>query len=139
MVVYDRSAGQVVGAGSIDSPKGAWVFQPAASGQGRFAFAVGYRAAGGTPFGVFGYVLSGSPRTRLTVAASSYDYLVVTGATARFAGTARVNGASGFRYEVTATDVRRADTLRLVVRSSSGALVYDSTTQKVKGEVAIIP
>ncbi|MEO5744200.1 MAG: ExeM/NucH family extracellular endonuclease [Terracoccus sp.] len=139
VVVYDRSAGQVAGAGSIDSPQGAWAFQPAASGKGRFAFAVGYRATGGTPFGVFGYVLGGSPRTRLTVAATSYDYLVVTGTTARFAGTAQVNGMSGFRYEVTAADGRRADTLRLVVRGSSGALVYDTAIQKVKGEVAIIP
>ena len=138
IVVYDRGAGQVVGAGSIASPKGAWVFQPSASGRGRFAFAVGYRA-GGTPFGVFGYVLGGSPRNRLTVAATSYDYLVVSGATARFAGTAQLNGVAGFRYEVTAVDVRRADTFRLVVRSSSGALVYDSSTAKVKGEIAIVP
>ncbi|MDN5768883.1 MAG: ExeM/NucH family extracellular endonuclease [Humibacillus sp.] len=139
LVVYDRGAGQVVGAGSIASPKGAWVFQPSASGKGRFAFAVGYRASGDTPYGVFGYVLGGSPRNRLAVAATSYDYLVVTGTTGRFAGAAQVNGAAGFRYEVTAADVRRADTFRLVVRSSSGALVYDSTTAKVKGEIAIVP
>ena len=138
-MVYDRGAGQVAGAGSIDSPKGAWVFQPSASGKGRFAFAVGYRSTGDTPFGVFGYVLGGSPRNRLTVGASSYDYLVVTGNTARFAGSAQLNGVSGFRYEVTAVDARRADTFRLVVRSSSGALVYDSTAKAVKGEIALVP
>ena len=115
------------------------MFRPSASGTGRFAFAVGYRSTGDAPFGVFGYVLGGSPRNRLAVAASSYDYLVVTGDTARFAGAAQVNGVAGFRYEVTAVDVRRADTFRLVVRSSSGALVYDSTTRKVRGEIAIVP
>ncbi len=139
VVVYDRSAGQATGAGSIASPKGAWVFKPAVSGKGRLAFAVGYRSTGETPFGVFGYVLGGSPRNRLAVSASSYDYLVVEGTTARFAGAAQVNGEAGFRYEVTAADVRRADTFRLVVRSASGALVYDTATQKVKGEVAIVP
>ncbi|MEO6997215.1 MAG: PKD domain-containing protein, partial [Terracoccus sp.] len=139
IVVYDRSAGQVTGAGSIASPKGAWVSQPSASGKGRFAFAVGYRATRATPFGVFGYVVGGSPRNRLALAATSYDYLVITGATARFAGSAQVNGESGFRYEVTAADVRRADTLRIVVRTASGALVYDSATQTVSGEIATVP
>lgn len=135
LVVYDRQAGQVTGAGSIASPPGALVARPAASGKGTFAFAVGYRSGATTPDGVFGYVLKGQ---RFAVSSTSFDHLVITDTTARFAGAATVNGVAGFRYEVTATDVRRADTFRLVVRSASGALVYDSTAKPVKGQIAIV-
>lgn len=139
VVVYDRAAGQVVEAGSIFSPKGAWVAQPLVSGRARLSFAVGYRGTSQQPVGVFGYVLAGPPRSRLVVSATSFDYLVVTGDTARFAGGASLNGAAGFRYEVTVTDGRRADTACIVVRGPGGALVYDSKRQRVGGAVAIRP
>jgi predicted extracellular nuclease len=134
VVVYDRRAGTAAGAGSIASPAGSYPTRPAAAGRGTFSFAVGYRANATTPNGVFGYV---APQAKLTVGATRFDSLVVTGSTARFAGPAVVNGASGYRLEVTATDVRKADTLRVVVRSASGDLVYDSRAQAVRGDVVV--
>jgi hypothetical protein len=90
-----------------------------------------YAAGASRPDGSFTLATPG-----LTLASTGLDWLVVTGDTARLAGPATVGGASGYRFEVTATDAA-TDTMRVVVRDASGAVVYDGGTQRVQGQVKV--
>ena len=134
VVVYDAAAGFVTGGGTIQSPAGALRSDPSHSGKGSVQLSVGYASGATVPDGSFAYALAG---TTFAVATSTFDWLVVTGTTATFAGPVTVNGAAGYRGVVTVTDRDRADTFRLVVTDGSGAVVYDSGAQAVKGQLVI--
>ena len=62
---------------------------------------------------------------------------MVSGATATFSAPVTVNGQAGYRARVTVTDGGKSDTFRLVVTSGSGATVYDSGVEAVKGQIVI--
>jgi len=131
VVVYDRGAGFLTGGGWFVSPQGAVAGSPSTSGKAEFSVSAKYATGAGRPDGVLTLVTPG-----LALASTGLDWLVVTGDTARLAGPATVGGVSGYRFEATATDAA-TDTLRLVVRDASGALVYDSGTQRVQGQVKL--
>ena len=131
VVVYDRAAGFLTGGGWFTSPKGAVTGDPSATGKAQFQVSAQYAAGASRPDGSFTLATP-----RLTLASTGLDWLVVTGDTARLAGPATVGGASGYRFEVTATDAV-PDTLRVVVRDASGAVVYDGGTQRVQGQVKV--
>ena len=131
VVVYDRAAGFLTGGGWFVSPAGAVVGAPSASGKAEFSVSARYAAGASRPDGSLTLSTPG-----LTLASTGLDWLVVTGDTARLAGPATVGGASGYRFEATATDAA-SDTMRVVVRDVSGAVVYDSGTQRVQGQVKI--
>ncbi len=131
VVVYDRAAGFLTGGGWFVSPAGAVVGAPSASGKAEFSVSARYAAGASRPDGSLTLSTPG-----LTLASTGLDWLVVTGDTARLAGPATVGGASGYRFEATATDAA-TDTMRVVVRDVSGAVVYDSGTQRVQGQVKI--
>ncbi len=131
VVVYDRAAGFLTGGGWFTSPKGAVAGDPSATGKAQFQVSAQYASGASRPAGSFTLATPG-----LTLASTGLDWLVVTGDTARLAGPATVGGASGYRFEVTATDAA-TDTLRVVVRDASGAVVYDGGTQRVQGQVKI--
>lgn len=131
VVVYDRAAGFLTGGGWFSSPKGAVVGAPSASGKAEFSVSAKYATGASRPDGSLTLTTPG-----LSLASTGLDWLVVTGDTARLAGTATVGGASGYRFELTATDAA-TDTLRVVVRDGSGAVVYDSGTQPVQGQVRL--
>ena len=134
VVVYDRSAGFANGGGWITSPQGALVASPQHTGKGSFQFNVAYASGATTPNGSLTYSLAGAP---FSLATTTFDWLVVTGSTARFAGPTTLNGSAGYRFSATVTDQGKGDTLRLVVTSGSGSLVYDSGVQAVKGQVTL--
>ncbi|WP_374968806.1 ExeM/NucH family extracellular endonuclease [Terrabacter sp. BE26] len=131
VVVYDRGAGFLTGGGWFVSPKGAVVGSPSASGKAEFSLSGKYAPGASRPDGALRLVTPG-----LALASTGLDWLVVTGDTARLAGPATVGGVVGYHFEATATDAA-TDTLRLVVRDASGALVYDSGTQRVQGQVKL--
>lgn len=134
VVVYDRAAGFVTGGGTIQSPAGALRSNPLQTGKGAFALAVSYPSGGNRPEGAFGFALQGAP---FVVSSTRFDWLVVSGSTATFAGPVQVGGAGGYRAVVKVTDRGKADTFHLVVSDASGAVVYDSGAQAVSGQVKI--
>jgi hypothetical protein len=134
VVVYDAAAGFVTGGGTIQSPAGALRSDPSHSGKGSFQLSVGYPSGAAVPTGSFTYALAG---TTFAVETTTFDWLVVSGSTATFAGPVTVGGAAGHRAVVTVTDGVRTDTFRLVVTDGSGAVAYDSGTQAVKGQLVV--
>jgi hypothetical protein len=131
VVVYDRDAGFLTGGGWFTSPSGALAGDPSSSGKAQFSVSARYAAGASRPDGSLTLSTPG-----LTLASSGLDWLVVTGDTARLAGPATVGGATGYRFEATATDAA-TDAMRVVVRDASGAVVYDSGTQRVQGQVKL--
>ncbi len=134
LAVYDPSAGFATGGGWITSPQGALVSAPSHTGKGSFQLSAAYPAGADTPTGSLTYSLAGAS---FALATTSLDWLVVSGSTASASGPATLNGESGYRVTVTMTDQGKSDTLRIVVRGSSGAVVYDSRAQAVQGQVSL--
>jgi predicted extracellular nuclease len=132
VVVYDRAAGFLTGSGWFTSPRGALTADPSVGGKAQFAVSAQYAAGATRPDGSLTLSTPG-----LTLASTGLDWLVVTGDTARLAGPATVGGASGYRFEATGTDAATGDTLRVVVRDASGAVVYDSATQRIQGQLKV--
>ncbi len=128
------TSGTVTAAGLISSPAGAFPGSPSARGLGVLGMAFSHRAGATATTGHLAYSVIGA---RFAVLSTSVDSLVVIGNEARATGAARVNGASGFRYEVTATDSGRSDTVRIIVRDKAGSVVYDSSAQRVTGQVVV--
>ena len=134
VVVYDRAAGFANGGGWITSPQGALVANPSYTGKGSFQLSAAYAAGATTPDGSLTYSLAG---TQFVLATTSLDWLVVSRDTAYLSGSATLNGVAGYRVTATMTDRGKGDTLRLVVTGSSGAAVYDSGAQAVKGQLTL--
>ncbi|GAB3874789.1 hypothetical protein GCM10028802_10120 [Terrabacter terrigena] len=138
VVVYDRAAGFLTGGGWFTSPTGAVTGDPAATGKAQlqvsaqYAQYAQYAAGAGRPSGSLTLSTPG-----LALASTGLDWLVVTGDTARLAGAATVGGASGYRFELTATDAASGDSVRMVVRDGAGAVAYDSGTQRVQGQLKV--
>jgi len=92
VVLYDPNGGYVTGGGSIASPAGALVANPALTGHADFGFVSKYfksatNPKGETPFGL----KIGAFRFN----ALNFDYLVISGPKAQFAGFGKVNDAGG--------------------------------------------
>jgi endoglucanase len=147
LVVFDRSAGFLGGAGWVDSPPGAYAASPTTTGRAMFAFVAWYRHEP-SPSGKAHVALRAAT---FTFESTSYDWLVIVGSQAQLRGSGRVNGAASYEFLVSALDGREsggADRLRIKVWNSvTGAVIYDSqmaapdgadpTTAVAAGGVAI--
>jgi Dictyostelium (slime mold) repeat len=101
-VLYDPSAGFVTGGGWILSPPGAFTPNPALTGKAFFGFVSGYFKGNTT-------VPSGRTEFHFHAAdfnfsSTSYEWLVISGAKARFRGTGQVNGTGQYGFALTAWD-----------------------------------
>lgn len=124
----DDAAGFLTGGGWIPAGSG---------GKGAFELDVDYQPGAATPTGYVRFSLNKAP---FALESTALDWMVLAGGTARVGGTATVNGAAGYRFEVTATDGgKKNDTFRVVVRGPGGQTVYDSGTGPVQGQVKIHP
>ncbi|MEW1955777.1 ExeM/NucH family extracellular endonuclease [Terrabacter sp. NPDC080008] len=131
VVVYDRAAGFLTGGGWFVSPKGAVAGSPSLTGKAEFSVSAKYATGAERPDGSLTLTTPG-----LALASTGLDWLVVSHGTARLAGPATVGGVPGYRFEATATDAA-TDMLGVVVRDSAGAVVYDSGSQRVQGQVKL--
>ncbi len=101
-VVYDASMGFVTGGGWIASPRGAWTADPTLSGKASFGFVARYlKGNSKIPVGVTEFHFSVA---NFNFQSDSYEWLVISGAKARFKGTGTVNGAGAYAFELTAWD-----------------------------------
>jgi hypothetical protein len=102
VAVYDPDGGFVTGGGAIDSPVGADVVSPSASGVARFGFVSKYHKGATVPSGNVQFRFEAG---NLRFTSTSMEWLVVTGEPrAKFRGVGVVDGEGTCRFEVDAWD-----------------------------------
>lgn len=101
LVVYDPSGGFVTGGGWITSPAGAYVAQPTLTGRANFGFVSKYLKGATVPLGETEFQFQ---MATMNFHSGSYDWLVVSGATAQYKGVGSINGVNGFKFLLTAVD-----------------------------------
>jgi hypothetical protein len=130
-VVYDPNGGFVTGGGWIDSPPGAYRPNPGLTGRAFFGFVSGYFKGNSTvPTGRTDFHFHAA---NFDFSSSTYEWLVISGAKARFRGTGQVNGAGSFGFALTAWDGEApggggVDRFRIRIwdRNQGDAVVYDN-------------
>jgi hypothetical protein len=127
VVVYDATAGFVTGGGSIESPAGAYVADPSASGRAHFGFVARYKKGANVPSGNTEFQFHAGD---LNFHSTSYDWLVVAGSDrAKFKGVGTINGAGNYGFMLTAVDNGQGgDTFRIKIwdKDDGDAVVYDN-------------
>ncbi len=129
VVVYDPSAGFVTGGGWIDSPAGAYVPDPSATGKANFGFVSKYKKGATTPTGQTQFKFkAGDLKFHSTV----YDWLVVAGPHAKFKGSGTINNSGDYGFMLTGTDGQvngggGADKFRIKIwDAATEDVVYDN-------------
>ncbi len=142
LVVYDPASGFVTGGGWIASPQGAYLSKPAFAGKASFGFVSKYFRKATNPRGNTRFILHGAG---FDFKATAYDSLSVAGALARYAGSARVNGAQGYSFLVCVLDGQAPggggiDTFRIRIwNTKTRALVYDTQSGAAESAVPTTP
>ncbi|OGM10613.1 hypothetical protein A2Z67_05310 [Candidatus Woesebacteria bacterium RBG_13_36_22] len=130
VVVYDPQGGYVTGAGTINSPIGAYTLDPTLSGLAHFGFNSKYEHGANIP--------TGKTRFRFQVAglrfeSTNYDWLVVAGAKAMYKGVGTINDSGNYGFMLSAIDGQingggGVDKFRIKIWDidNNNALVYDN-------------
>ncbi len=71
-----------------------------------------------------------------SLSATGSDWFVAAGGTATIQGAAKVNGAAGYTFQLTAVD-SKPDSLLLQVWNSKGVLIYESGAPLKCGSITI--
>ncbi len=101
VVVYDPSGGFVIGGGWIDSPVNADYEYMQVGGKANFGFVSKYKKGATTPTGQTQFQFKAGD---LNFHSSSYDWLVIAGANAKYKGVGTINGSGNYGFMLTATD-----------------------------------
>ena len=134
VVIYDPRAGFVTGGGWIDSPAGACLWNGCAAdgstiGKATFGFVSRYQNGASAPSGntAFQFKAGG-----LNFKSTSYQWLVVAGARAKYKGEGTINGSGSYGFLLTAIDGALpggggADQFRIKIwDKGTGGVVYDN-------------
>src|SRR6185503_1680046 len=128
VVIFDPNGGSVSGGGWLDSPAGAFVADPTATGRANFAFISRYQNDANVPTGNAEFIFTpGGLKFRST----SYEWLVVSGRNALCKGTGTINGRGDYHFMLTSIDSdkpggRGEDKLRIRIWSDNDGLIYDN-------------
>ncbi|MBN8249441.1 MAG: PKD domain-containing protein, partial [Verrucomicrobia bacterium] len=129
VVIYDPEGGFVTGGGWIHSPVGAYTVNPTLTGKANFGFVSKYLKGAHIPTGNTEFQFKAGD---LNFKSTSYDWLVVAGAKAKFKGSGTINGAGDYAFQLTATDGQAGggggtDRLRIKIwNTSGGGVIYDN-------------
>ncbi len=131
VVVFDPEGSFVTGAGTIDSPAGAYVADPSLTGLANFGFFSRYKKGTNEPIGRTRFLFHAAG---LIFMSDTYQWLVVAGARAQFKGIGTIQGSAGsYGFFVTAIDGQvngggGADKFRIKIWESTNdeAVVYDN-------------
>jgi len=130
VVVYDPAGGFVTGGGWIDSPVGAYPADPSLTGKANFGFNAKYKKGQSTPDGNTQFQFKVAD---LKFQSTSYEWLVVAGAHAKFKGVGTINGSGNYGFMLTATDGQvngggGTDKFRIKIwdKNNGDAVVYDN-------------
>jgi hypothetical protein len=116
----------VTGGGTLDSPAGAWTADPALTGRANFGFVSRYQKGANTPDGHTVFRFNAGD---LDFRSSSYQWLVVAGAKAKFKGTGTIGGNGDYGFMITATDggADSIDQFRIKIwDAATSQVVYDN-------------
>ncbi len=120
----------VTGGGWIDSPAGAYTIDPSLTGKANFGFVSKYQKGATVP--------TGSTEFQFKVAdlnfhSDTYQWLVISGARARYKGNGTINGTGNYGFMLTAIDGQISggggtDKFRIKIwdKNNAGAVVYDN-------------
>ena len=131
IVIYDPNAGFVTAGGTINSPPGAYVPAPPATGKANFGVVSKYQKGDTVPKGQSEFNFKAAA---LNFHASSYQWLVVTGFKAQYKGTGTINGAGAFGFLLTVNDGQQpggggVDKLRLKIwDTATNTVIYDNAS-----------
>lgn len=130
VVIYDPGAGHVTGMGTIASPAGALVAQPAVTGDATFGFVSRYQPGATTPTGKAELTL---PSANFRFLSTSHEWLIVVDSKAQFQGVGTVNGVAGYGFritiddKVTQNDPSDFDKYRIKIwHLATGTVIYDN-------------
>jgi len=128
VVIYDPAGGFVTGGGWINSPAGAYIPDASLAGKATFGFVSKYQKGATAP--------SGNTEFQFRVAnlnfkSTSYDWLVIAGAQAKYKGSGTINGAGDYGFMLSAVDgaIKKdgVDKFRIKIwDKASGDIVYDN-------------
>ena len=141
VVIYDPAGGFVTGGGWIDSPAGALVSYPGATGNANFGFVSKYKKGASVPTGSTEFNFSAGD---LNLHSDTYDWLVINqnDTSAQYKGSGTINGATAptgelYKFMIWAQDLDPGgdDTFRIKVWYEDGGevLVYDNGFNQVIG------
>jgi PKD repeat protein len=130
IVVYNPDGGFVTGGGWINSPLGAMPGNPTAAGKAHFAFVSKYKRGAHVPDGDTKFKFSAG---NFDFESTSYDWMVISGAKARYRGTGKVNGGGNYGFQITLIDGEHpggggVDRFRIKIwnLNAGNAVVYDN-------------
>jgi hypothetical protein len=129
VVIYDPSAGFVTGGGWIDSPAGAYTPNPALTGKATFGFVSKYQKGASVPTGQTEFQFQVA---NLNFHSTSYQWLVIAGAKAKYKGSGTINNSGNYDFMLTATDGQvngggGVDKFRIKIWDrGTNAVVYDN-------------
>ena len=130
VVVYDPDGSFVTGGGHIDSPLGAYLADPTLEGRANFGFVSKYRKGSNVPTGHTEFQFRAGD---LDFKSSDYQWLVVSGAQAKFKGTGTIKDQPGtYGFMISATDGQQnggggTDKFRIKIWDESDeSVVYDN-------------
>jgi hypothetical protein len=130
IVIYDPAGGFVTGGGWIMSPPGAYPADPSLTGKANFGFVSKYKKGADTPTGQTEFQFKAGD---LNFHSSSYDWLVIAGANAKYKGVGTINGGGNYGFMLTATDAELTpstdvDLFRIKIwdRDNGDEVVYDN-------------
>jgi hypothetical protein len=129
VVVYDPDGGFVTGGGWITSPPGAYPADPLLTGKANFGFVAKYVQGAQVPVGTTEFRFNAAG---LNFQSSSYQWLVVAGAKAKYKGVGTVNGVDGYGFMISAIDGQiqgggGQDKFRMKIwEVSTEELIYDN-------------
>ena len=140
IIFYDPDGGFVTGGGWINSPAGAYAAGPLLAGKANFGFVSKYRkdaAPGAPPDGETSFHFNAAG---FRFDSDEYEWLVISGAKARYRGTGTVNGIGDYGFELTAWDGQVSggggvDRFRIRIwdRNPGNGLVYDNELGTAEG------
>jgi probable HAF family extracellular repeat protein len=129
VVVYDPTGGFVTGGGWINSPPGAYTADPSLVGRANFGFVSRYQKGANVPTGDTEFQFETAD---FSFSSTSYDWLVIAGASAKYKGSGTINGAGDFAFMLTAVDrtlIGRDGVDRFRIKiwdKSTGQVIYDN-------------
>ena len=128
IVVYEPGVGHVTGGGWFQTPPGAYAPQPDLVGKSTFGFIAKYHKGDDAPRGETEFQC----HQEMNFHSTGYDWLLVDGPRAFYAGSGRINGEGDYAFMVSIIDGKLAggpDRMRMRVwRKDTGAVVYDNQT-----------
>jgi murein DD-endopeptidase MepM/ murein hydrolase activator NlpD len=129
VVVYDPSAGFVTGGGWINSPLGAYATDPSVIGKATFGFVAKYQKGANMPTGQTQFQFHAAG---LDFKSTSYQWLVISGAKAKYKGWGTINGSGEYGFMLSAVDGQISggggvDKFRIKIwDKATGEVIYDN-------------